>query len=140
MKVNLELITLFSEEDDGEIGVWAIYALYFAYFESLILCRTPVVHVVCLIGFICSIRSSEQFHVKACGTIPRVYQLSYVQVNKRFMKFEGLHKKKQRQDWDTDMLCTSTYLCWYIDVYSMSVSQSCLCSFLCNPYITLRIS
>ena len=35
------------------------------------------------------------------------------------------------------MLCTSTYmyLCWYINVYSMSVSQSCLCSFLCNPYI-----
>ena len=27
---------------------------------------------------------------------------------------------------------TSTYLHWYIDVYSMSVSQSCSCSFLCN--------
>ena len=28
----------------------------------------------------------------------------------------------------------------YVDVHSMSVSQSCLCSFLCNPYITLQIS
>ena len=27
----------------------------------------------------------------------------------------------------------------YVDVHSMSVSQSCLCSFLCNPYITLQI-
>ena len=27
----------------------------------------------------------------------------------------------------------------YVDVHSMSVSQSCLCSFLCNPYITLKI-
>ena len=33
-----------------------------------------------------------------------------------------------------------TYLCGYIDVYSMSVSQFRLCSFLCNPYITLQIS
>ena len=28
----------------------------------------------------------------------------------------------------------------YVDVHSMSVSQSCLCSFLCNSYITLQIS
>ena len=30
----------------------------------------------------------------------------------------------------------------YIDahVHSMSLSYSCLCSFLCNPYITLQIS
>ena len=27
-----------------------------------------------------------------------------------------------------------------IDVHSVSMSQSCLCSFLCNPYITLQIS
>ena len=27
----------------------------------------------------------------------------------------------------------------YVDIHSMSVSQSCLCSFLCNPYITLQI-
>ena len=27
----------------------------------------------------------------------------------------------------------------YVDVHSMSASQSCLCSFLCNPYITLPI-
>ena len=26
----------------------------------------------------------------------------------------------------------------YVDVHSMSVSQSCLCSFLCNPYIHFK--
>ena len=34
----------------------------------------------------------------------------------------------------------SMYQQGYIDVHSMSVSQSCLCPFLCNPYITLQIS
>ena len=33
---------------------------------------------------------------------------------------------------------TSMYQQRYVDVHSMSVSQSCLCSFLCNPYITLQ--
>ena len=46
-----------------------------------------------------------------------------------------MHKNKQRKDWDTDMLYTSMYLQGYVDVHSMSVS---LCSFLCNPYITLK--
>ena len=34
------------------------------------------------------------------------------------------------QDWDTDMLYTSMYQQGYIAVHSMSVFQSCLCSFI----------
>ena len=36
-------------------------------------------------------------------------------------------------NWDTDMLYTSMYQQGYVDVHSMSVSQSRLCSILCNP-------
>ena len=34
--------------------------------------------------------------------------------------------------------CYIIYQQMYFDVHSMSVSQSCLRSFLCNPYITFR--
>ena len=37
-----------------------------------------------------------------------------------------MHKNEQRQDWDTDMLYISMYQQGYVDVHSMSVSQSCL--------------
>ena len=36
-------------------------------------------------------------------------EFTSVQVNTKFRKFEVLHKNEQRQDWDTDMLYTSTY-------------------------------
>ena len=50
------------------------------------------------------------------------------------------YNSRNRQDWDTDMLYTSMYPQRYVDVYSISVFQSHLRSFLCNPYITLQIS
>ena len=36
------------------------------------------------------------------------------------------------------MLYMSMYPQRYVDVHNMSVSQSCLCPFLCNPYIALQ--
>ena len=45
---------------------------------------------------------------------------------------QGLHKKEQRQDWDIYIhQCTNKGILMY---HSMFVSESCLCSFLCDPF------
>ena len=38
--------------------------------------------------------------------------------------------KMNREDWDTDIPCASTYLCWYIDVYTYHVCVSILSLFI----------
>ena len=63
----------------------------------------------------------------------------------------SLHKKKMKKNMDKmgkalfeilrmSYITKQQIFQRYVDVHSMSVSQSCLCSFLCNPYITLQIS
>ena len=63
-------------------------------------------------------------------------------MNKAAAQILGQVKRRQ-PDWFRDNQQAIEPLIskeWYVDVHSMSVSQSCLCSFLCNSYITLQIS
>ena len=66
------------------------------------------------------------------GDRPSLHIHGYIQVNK------GLHKMNRDKIGTQTCYDTSTYLCWYIDVYSMSVSQSCLCSAI--PIMHLLLS
>ena len=65
-----------------------------------------------------------------------------IQVNKKFRKFERKYRDciKRKGDkigtvmlYQRNIMGTSIY-------HNMSVSQSCLLSFLCNPYISFQIS